>query len=78
MPLYDFRCPACAHVFEELVRHGEIPECPRCGNASPEKQISAPSAPGRSGEVVASVRRQAAREGHLSNYSRSERGKLLR
>jgi putative FmdB family regulatory protein len=78
MPLYDFRCSACNHVFEELVRHGEVPSCPQCGSSSAEKQLSAPAAPGHSGEIVASARRQAAREGHLSNYSRSERRKLLR
>lgn len=78
MPIYDYRCPKCTLEFEELVSRGETPSCPRCGDSSPEKQLSAPSAPGKSQSTVTAARRQAAREGHLSHYSRAERGKLLR
>jgi putative FmdB family regulatory protein len=78
MPIYDYLCKACGHEFEELVRHGESPVCPKCQAGDLTKQISAPAAPGRSQATVASARRQAAREGHLSNYSRAERNKLLR
>jgi putative FmdB family regulatory protein len=78
MPSYDYHCPACGLDFEELVRQGETPCCPQCGNTAPEKQLSAPFAPPRSRGVVSSARQQAAREGHLSNYSRAERAKLLR
>ena len=38
MPIYEYRCPQCGHVFEEMVSlsqaHGEE-ACPRCGTASP-------------------------------------------
>ncbi len=37
MPLYEYRCPACGRVFEELRRtrdEGDAP-CPDCGRASP-------------------------------------------
>jgi putative FmdB family regulatory protein len=78
MPVYDYRCTACGNCFEELVRLGETPNCPACGKGPPEKLLSVPSAPGRSGEVVASARRQAAREGHFSHYSKAERNKLTR
>ena len=30
MPLYDFRCRACGHDFEALVRARDVPVCPRC------------------------------------------------
>ena len=40
------------------------------------RQISAPVPPGQSKAIIASARRQAAREGHLSNFSKAERGKL--
>jgi putative FmdB family regulatory protein len=78
MPLFDYRCPACGYRFEALVRAaGPAPDCPHCG-AAPEREISAPVAPARSQAIIASARRQAAREGHLSNYSKAERGRLLR
>jgi len=78
MPVYDYRCSACGHSFEELVRIGETPNCPACGASAPEKLLSAPSAPGRSQGLVQAARRQAASEGHFSNYSRAERQKLIR
>jgi putative FmdB family regulatory protein len=32
MPLYDFSCPACGDVFEDLCApHGPDPACPGCG-----------------------------------------------
>ena len=40
MPLYDFKCRACGHRFEELVRVGEVPECPKCHDAAPERLFS--------------------------------------
>ncbi|HUL81445.1 MAG TPA: FmdB family zinc ribbon protein, partial [Gammaproteobacteria bacterium] len=30
MPLYDYKCRKCGVRFEELVKIGETPECPRC------------------------------------------------
>jgi len=78
MPLYDYRCAACGHAFEALVRAGHAPVCPQCGSTALARQVSAPVAPGKSRAIIASARRQAAREGHLSNYSPAERDKLLR
>jgi putative FmdB family regulatory protein len=40
MPLYEFKCRACGRRFEELVRLGEVPECPKCGHAEPERLFS--------------------------------------
>ena len=38
MPIYEYRCPVCGHVFEEWVKlseaHGQEP-CPKCGELSP-------------------------------------------
>ena len=32
MPIYEFRCTACTHEFEELVfSRSAAPRCPRCG-----------------------------------------------
>jgi putative FmdB family regulatory protein len=37
MPLYEYRCPACDRVFEELRRAGDDDEasCPACGRPAP-------------------------------------------
>lgn len=37
MPLYEFECPACGRVFEELRRSGDEAEaaCPECGQPAP-------------------------------------------
>jgi putative FmdB family regulatory protein len=40
MPLYEFKCRACGRKFEELVRLGETPKCPNCGDATPERLFS--------------------------------------
>ncbi|PMS31202.1 putative FmdB family regulatory protein [Trinickia symbiotica] len=77
MPLYQYQCRNCRLQFETLVRPGTIAVCPRCGSAALDKQVAAPAPPGRSKAIVASARRQAASQGHLSNYSARERRKLL-
>ena len=76
MPLYDFRCTGCGQRFELLVRGNAAPVCPHCGGTALDKQISAPSPPGRSKAIIASNRRAAAREGHFSNFSAAEKAKL--
>lgn len=41
MPLFDFRCRACGHEFEVLVRHDTPPaECPQCHAGDPERLLS--------------------------------------
>ena len=40
MPLYAFRCQQCAHEFETLARFEETPQCPACGAAQVERQLS--------------------------------------
>lgn len=39
MPLFDFRCRSCNHVFETLVRSQDAsaPLCPTCGGRDLEK-----------------------------------------
>ncbi|ABO58933.1 TPA: zinc ribbon domain-containing protein [Burkholderia vietnamiensis] len=78
MPLYDYRCRDCGRTFEALVRAGASPACPHCGSTALDRQVSAPAPPGRSREIVRNARRQAAHEGHLSNFSAAERAKLLK
>jgi putative FmdB family regulatory protein len=45
MPLYEFTCRKCGHVFEELLSAAELeqgkPKCPACRSARVEKGFSA-------------------------------------
>ncbi|ABD09386.1 conserved hypothetical protein [Rhodopseudomonas palustris HaA2] len=74
MPLYGFHCTDCDKDSELLVGFADKPRCPSCGSRKMERLISRPAPPGRSKGVVKAARARAAREGHLSNFSRKERG----
>jgi putative FmdB family regulatory protein len=40
MPIYEFQCNACAHVYDELVpmnTQGDLMKCPKCGNVGAKK-----------------------------------------
>jgi putative FmdB family regulatory protein len=43
MPIYEYKCRSCEHYFEELVRHGQTPDCPECGGRELEQLISLPA-----------------------------------
>lgn len=75
MPLYTYRCTGCESEFETLVRGSETPSCPKCGSTALERQIGSIAPDAKSPGLVSKARAQAAREGHFSNYSRSERAK---
>ena len=52
MPIYEFRCKACGHKFEELCRLGEAGEtlkCPCCGVGGAQRLVSGFSSPGVEG-----------------------------
>jgi putative regulatory protein, FmdB family len=72
MPLYSYHCTACDDAFETLVRSSETPTCPACGSDRLERLVSLPAAEGKLKGVAARARAVAAREGHFSNYSKSE------
>ncbi len=76
MPLYDYRCQACQHTFELLVRASTVPACPQCGSTQLEKLLSLPAPQGKTAGLVAGARAQAAKEGHFSHYSAKERPKI--
>ena len=42
MPIYEYRCKKCDHLFERIQRLAERPirKCPECGEAALEKLIS--------------------------------------
>jgi putative FmdB family regulatory protein len=48
VPIYEYVCMQCESHFEELVRAGEQPPCPDCGDSNVRKQLSVFSAHGSS------------------------------
>jgi putative FmdB family regulatory protein len=45
MPLYEYECQKCDHVFEELVFGDDPARCPKCQSAKLEKLLSVPARP---------------------------------
>jgi putative FmdB family regulatory protein len=43
MPIYEYRCNACGHEFEELILPGTEPACPSCKSADLERLLSLPA-----------------------------------
>jgi putative FmdB family regulatory protein len=73
MPLYGYHCAKCDRDVELLIGADDPAACPHCGNPKMARLMSRVAPPGKSRGMVKSARAQAAREGHFSNYSRSER-----
>ena len=40
MPIFEYECRACGHVFERLVRPGDLPTCPGCDGQELAKLLS--------------------------------------
>ncbi len=40
MPIYEYECRSCHHEFEQLVRTGDTPACPRCHGHELERLLS--------------------------------------
>lgn len=40
MPIYEYECRSCHHQFEQLVRTGDTPECPKCHGHELERLLS--------------------------------------
>jgi putative FmdB family regulatory protein len=43
MPLYDYSCRNCSHVFEALVLRDKSPTCPECQSQDLERMMSMPA-----------------------------------
>ncbi|WP_395698594.1 zinc ribbon domain-containing protein [Methylocella sp.] len=74
MPMFAFHCEACDNDFETLARVSETPPCPRCGAQNPSRLLSRVAPELNFPKVAKAGRAAAMREGHLSNFSKSERG----
>ncbi len=45
MPIYEYKCDDCNHVYDALQKVGDKPlvDCPECGKSSLRRLISAPN-----------------------------------
>ncbi|MBK1635913.1 FmdB family zinc ribbon protein [Rhodovulum adriaticum] len=78
MPIYAYRCRSCAAEFELLVRASDetAPACPECSSTDLSQRVSRVAPPGKAEGIFASARKQAATEGHFSNYSKAEKSRI--
>jgi putative FmdB family regulatory protein len=72
MPIFDFECSDCGATFEALVLGSTSAQC-ACGSSHLTKLISPIAPEARSASFLKNARKVAAREGHFSNYTASER-----
>jgi putative FmdB family regulatory protein len=56
MPIFEYACSNCGHVFEKLVltRNPEPPQCPQCGWKRVEQKFSTFATAGATGKSAAS------------------------
>lgn len=40
MPIYEYKCCSCGHLFEKIVKLNESPDCPECDSSDLEKQFT--------------------------------------
>ncbi len=74
MPLYGYHCADCDKDSELLMRASDVAVCPHCGSQKMDRLMSRTVAEGPSKGIIKSWRAQASREGHMSNFNKSERG----
>jgi putative FmdB family regulatory protein len=69
MPLYEYKCCACGHCFEKLVRDSSAPVCPACQAQDVERQLSlfAVSSEGTRQSALEAARRH----NHKAEYDRA-------
>ncbi len=40
VPIYEYECRTCKHQFEQLIRTGDVPACPKCTGRDLERLTS--------------------------------------
>jgi len=57
MPIYEYKCDACGHVFQRLQSIGAVTQemsCPSCGKTETERLVSGFAAGGQKGASAGS------------------------
>jgi putative FmdB family regulatory protein len=40
VPIFEYECRGCRHQFEQLIRTGDTPQCPKCSGHELDKLLS--------------------------------------
>ena len=73
MPLYSYACEKCGAEFELLVQSSDAPTCPSCGGQQLKRLVARIAGELKSPALAKAGRQAAAKAGHVSNFSRTER-----
>ena len=78
MPIYEFRCNDCGHVFTEFFRQmsganeGATPPCPECGSSATRRKLSSFSLGGPAGPDAQEVVAERAQSAKLASITPKE------
>ena len=74
MPIYEYRCEACNHEFEALVRAAAAPACEKCSSPKLERLLSLPAIKSESTHALAmrAAKRRDASQGAEREYTQRE------
>ena len=72
MPIYEYQCRKCGHVFDALQKVGEgaLRKCPECGKAALAKLLSAPAfqVKGKDGGTATRTEHSHSHGGHTHTH----------
>lgn len=71
MPIFEYRCRGCEHLFEALVRASDTPACPSCQGGDLERLISlfAVDSDGTRKNAISAAQRSNARVTRDKNWA---------
>jgi len=74
MPIYEYKCRACGHQFETLVRASSTPNCPSCQSQDLERllSVSTVTTPGTKKAALGAARKQLAQKRRGEEIQRRE------
>ena len=78
MPIYEYKCQACSHQFELLVRTGTTLACPSCASEQLERLISLPAIKSESTHAQAMSAAKSRDKKQASEQNRAQREYELR
>jgi putative FmdB family regulatory protein len=78
MPIYEYRCQACDHIFEALVRSTDVAACPSCQSQDLERLLSsfAVNSAERSNATLQAARQRLTKSDSVREKARHEQKEI--